>query len=55
MKCDEAGALFDETDCTDSRLSENGTEPSQCLVERCSGAVCFWAQGLPLGKGTGQR
>ena len=50
-----AGASSEETDCTESALSEDGAVPSQCLVERCSSAVCFCAQGLPLGKGTGQR
>ena len=53
--CGEAGASSDETDCTETALSDDGIGPSQCLVERCSSAVCFCPHGLPLGKGTGQR
>ena len=53
--CGEVGASSDETDCTETALSDDGTGPSQCLVERCSSAVCFCPHGLPLGKGTGQR
>ena len=49
--CGEAGASSDETDCTETALSDDGTGPSQCLVERCSSAVCFCPHGLPLGKG----
>ena len=51
----EAGSSSDETDCTEAALSDDGTGPSQCLVERCSSAVCFCPHGLPLGKGAGQR
>ena len=34
--CGEAGASSDETDCTETALSDDGTGSSQCLVERCS-------------------
>ena len=51
----ESGVSSDETDCAESELPAAEDVPSQCLVDRCSSAVCFCAQGLPLGKGTGQR
>ena len=53
--CRGSGASSDETDCTDCERTEAESTSSQCLVDRCSSAVCFCAQGLPLGRGTGQR